>query len=80
MRDAEIRESRSEREQSNGAGTVVAVVAIVCLVLLPFVPLLLSGLESSTLGTNCVESSCEKAGIHGVLTALYDSTVFRWFK
>jgi len=80
MRHTECSESRGERGRSEGTGVVVTVIAVVCLALLPFIPLMLAGLESATLGTNWVESSCQKIGIHDALSALYKATVFRWFK
>jgi hypothetical protein len=73
--------SPSDQVEGRGyaAAVVLSLLLVVSLVALPFVPLLLSLLESMTLGTQRVEELCRDIGIHDELSALYQA-VFNWFR
>lgn len=57
---------------------VLSLLVVVGVIALPFLPLLLSLLESITLGSDRVEDFCRQIGIHDELSALYQ-TIFNWF-
>jgi hypothetical protein len=71
---------KGQRDQAGAAPLIFALALIAGLILLPYLPLLLAGMETVTLGTNWVEDSCQKLGIHEELSAFYKATIFRWSK
>jgi hypothetical protein len=67
-----------EREDSKSHGRGIGIVAIVlvCVPLVIYLPLVLAAIEAAAFGTRTVEDICEFLGIHGILSKIYDSTIF----
>jgi hypothetical protein len=67
-----------EREDSKSHGRGMASVAtlLFCVPLVIYLPLVLAAIEAAAFGTRTVEDICEFLGIHGVLSKIYEATVF----